>query len=66
MFQSKVQYIKRTTEILQEKFSGDVPNNLKDLCSLPGVGPKMAHLCMTTAWGILTGIGNVNQSKLNT
>ena len=25
--------------------------------SLPGVGPKMAHLCMDIAWGNITGIG---------
>ena len=24
---------------------------------LPGVGPKMAHLCMDVAWGEVTGIG---------
>lgn len=25
--------------------------------ALPGVGPKMAHLCMDVAWGNVTGIG---------
>ena len=25
--------------------------------SLPGVGPKMAHLCMDIAWNNVTGIG---------
>ena len=25
--------------------------------SLPGVGPKMAHLCMDIAWDNVTGIG---------
>lgn len=25
--------------------------------SLPGVGPKMAHLCMDIAWDSVTGIG---------
>lgn len=24
---------------------------------LPGVGPKMAHICMDTAWNLVTGIG---------
>ena len=34
--QTKVQYIKKTTNILKEKFNGDIPNTVKDLCSLPG------------------------------
>lgn len=25
--------------------------------ALPGVGPKMAHICMSTAWQQVTGIG---------
>lgn len=27
------------------------------MVSLPGVGPKMAHICMRVAWNIVTGIG---------
>ena len=27
------------------------------LTSLPGVGPKMAYICMTAAWGKVEGIG---------
>lgn len=55
-WKTKVQYIKKTTKILKENFNGDIPNNVKELCSLPGVGPKMAHLAMSCAWGIVTGI----------
>ncbi|GJQ73742.1 putative bifunctional DNA N-glycosylase with associated apurinic apyrimidinic (AP) lyase function [Trypoxylus dichotomus] len=53
----KVQYIKKTTEILKSKFNNDIPYNVEDLCKLPGVGPKMAHLCMQIAWNKVTGIG---------
>lgn len=56
-FQSKVNYIKKTTQILQDEYNGDIPDSVEKLCKLPGVGPKMAHLCMKTAWGVLTGIG---------
>jgi hypothetical protein len=56
-FQSKVNYIKKTTQILQDEYNGDIPDTVEKLCKLPGVGPKMAHLCMKTAWGVLTGIG---------
>lgn len=49
--------IKRTSEMIRDTFNGDIPNTVEDLCRLPGVGPKMAHLCMKTAWGQITGIG---------
>lgn len=56
-WKTKVQYIKRTTRILKDTYNGDIPNTIKDLCQLPGVGPKMAHLCMSCAWNEVTGIG---------
>lgn len=55
--QKKVEYIKKTTEILLKDYDGDIPNNVKDLCKLPGVGPKMAHICMNVAWNEVSGIG---------
>lgn len=56
-WKSKVKYIKRTTEMLKSDFSGDIPNTIEGLCKLPGVGPKMAHICMKVAWDTVTGIG---------
>ncbi|XP_012284165.1 endonuclease III-like protein 1 [Orussus abietinus] len=53
----KVEYIKRTAKILIEKYNSDIPETLKGLCELPGVGPKMAHICMQIAWGQVSGIG---------
>ena len=44
--------------MLREKFHDDIPETVDELCTLPGVGPKMAHLCMKSAWGKVTGIGN--------
>ena len=34
-----------------------MPDDIEDLLSLPGIGPKMAHLFMQEAWDINTGIG---------
>ncbi|XP_071444783.1 endonuclease III-like protein 1 [Hetaerina americana] len=56
-WKTKVKNIKKTTQILKDKYFGDIPATVEDLCSLPGVGPKMAHLCMNSAWGKVTGIG---------
>ncbi|XP_050734722.1 endonuclease III-like protein 1 isoform X3 [Eriocheir sinensis] len=56
-WKKKVAYIKKTCEILKRDYEGDIPSTVKEMCQLPGVGPKMAHLCMDIAWGKLTGIG---------
>jgi len=54
---NKTKYIKATAEILKEKFGGDIPDTIEGMVSLPGVGPKMAYLCMSAAWGRDEGIG---------
>ena len=46
----KAGYIKRTAEILRDQYNGDIPDTVEGLCALPGVGEKMAHLCMQAAW----------------
>ncbi|XP_066990162.1 endonuclease III-like protein 1 [Macrobrachium rosenbergii] len=56
-WKKKVVYIKKTCEILKEKYACDIPPTVEEMCKLPGVGPKMAHLCMDIGWGKLTGIG---------
>lgn len=53
----KAHYIKETAEILHNKFDDETPSTLEDLVSLPGVGPKMAHLFLHRAWGVVAGIG---------
>lgn len=55
----KAKYIKESTEIIKNKFQGDIPNSVELLCQLPGVGPKMAHICMKSAWGIVSGVGDI-------
>jgi len=55
--QNKAKYLKQTVEILMDKYDSDIPDNVKELVALPGVGPKMAHICMAVAWNKITGIG---------
>ncbi|RMZ79312.1 hypothetical protein DV737_g3442, partial [Chaetothyriales sp. CBS 132003] len=54
---NKTKYIKQTAQILRDQYDDDIPNTVEGLTSLPGVGPKMAYLCMSAAWGIDEGIG---------
>lgn len=56
-YRRKAKYIKDTTKILKEKYNSDIPDNVDDLCKLPGVGPKMAYLAMSCAWKRTVGIG---------
>ncbi|KAL9655678.1 hypothetical protein ABK040_002338 [Willaertia magna] len=56
-YKRKSTYIKKVCKILIEKYDGDIPRDVKSLQSLPGVGPKMAYLCMTSAWNETVGIG---------
>ncbi|KAI7863545.1 DNA glycosylase [Spinellus fusiger] len=53
----KAMYIKKTAEIIRDKFNGDIPNTIEDLVTLPGVGPKMGYLTLQVAWNINSGIG---------
>lgn len=45
--------------ILRDKYNSDIPDTIAGLTSLPGVGPKMAHLCMSApnGWNRVEGIG---------
>lgn len=54
---NKTKYLKQTAEILRDSWGGDIPDTIEGLVSLPGVGPKMAHLCLSSAWGRTEGIG---------
>ena len=56
-WRNKAKYIKQTCKILHEKYDNDIPDNVEELCELPGVGPKMAYLTMNIAWEKPTGIG---------
>ncbi|ROW06044.1 hypothetical protein VMCG_04480 [Cytospora schulzeri] len=54
---NKTKYLKQAAEILRDQWKGDIPDSIEGLVALPGVGPKMAHLCLSSAWGRTEGIG---------
>lgn len=56
-YKNKTKYLQNTSKILVDQYDSDIPNDVKGLIKLPGVGPKMAHICMNSAWNIVTGIG---------
>mmetsp|Transcript_13044 Transcript_13044/g.33303 ORF Transcript_13044/g.33303 Transcript_13044/m.33303 type:complete len:297 (+) Transcript_13044:263-1153(+) len=53
----KTTYIKQATQILLDKYDGDIPPSIEEMCKLPGVGPKMAYILMSVGWNRVEGIG---------
>ena len=51
-FRNKAKAIKAFSATLLEQFNGEVPDNLKDLVSLPGIGRKTANVVLTEVYGI--------------
>ncbi|OJD14187.1 hypothetical protein AJ78_05451 [Emergomyces pasteurianus Ep9510] len=54
---NKTKYIKAAAVMLRDEYNSDIPDTPEGLMRLPGVGPKMAYLCMSSAWGRDEGIG---------
>ncbi|KAL1878789.1 hypothetical protein VTK73DRAFT_7546 [Phialemonium thermophilum] len=56
---NKTKYLKQAAEILRDQHNSDIPTTIEGLMALPGVGPKMAHLCMAAenGWNRVEGIG---------
>ena len=51
-FRAKAKNIKSLSNIIAEQFDGNVPSNLEDLITLPGVGRKTANVVLGHAFGI--------------
>lgn len=55
-YRSKAKNIKACCQKLVELYGGEVPRNLDDLVSLPGVGRKTANVVLGVAYGIPSGV----------
>ncbi|MDO6578269.1 endonuclease III [Alteromonas stellipolaris] len=51
LFNSKAKNVHRLSEILVEKYNGEVPESREALEALPGVGRKTANVVLNTAFG---------------
>ena len=58
-YKTKASNIEKVTGAVLGRFGGDVPHTYKGLVSLPGVGPKIAHLMSSVAFGGGDGTGIV-------
>jgi endonuclease-3 len=55
-YKNKAKYIKQISQILVEKYGGEVPKSIEELENLPGIGRKSANMILYNAFGINEGI----------
>lgn len=55
-FRAKAKSLKFTGQKLLENFAGEVPRQMEELRTLPGVGRKTANVVLGNAFGIISGI----------
>jgi len=55
-YKNKAKYIKEISQILVEKYGGEVPKSIEELEKLPGIGRKSANMIIYNAFGINEGI----------
>jgi endonuclease-3 len=56
-YRRKAEHLQAASHLLLQRHGGDIPPDIKGLSALPGVGMKMATICMAVAHGHVTGIG---------
>lgn len=62
-YRNKAKSIKLCSQKILEDFSGEVPQNMNDLMSLPGIGRKSANVIMLEAFNIPCGIAVDTHAK---
>jgi endonuclease III len=55
-YHNKAKNIKRTNQILAEKYQNKVPKTMEELLELPGVARKTANIVLYGAYGTIAGI----------
>ncbi len=55
-YRQKAKNIKNSSIAILENFSGDVPDTMEELITLPGVGRKTANVVLSSAYNITEGI----------
>ena len=55
-YRNKARNIKKSCQLLVEKFNSQVPETMDELLKLPGVARKTANIVLSNAYGVLEGI----------
>lgn len=62
-YKTKAKNLKLASKKIVDDFNGTVPNNMKDLMSLPGIGRKSANVIMLEAFNMPQGIAIDTHAK---
>ena len=54
-FRTKARAIREASRMIVERFGGEVPRTMEELCELPGVARKTANIVLGVAYGIPAG-----------
>ena len=52
LWKAKASYLVKLSKMLCDEFNGEVPETIKDLMKLPGVGKKTANVVASTCFGV--------------
>jgi endonuclease-3 len=55
-YRNKAKNIKKSGQILVEKFNSQVPKTMNEMVELPGVARKTANIVLSNAYGVVEGI----------
>ncbi|MGQ9461033.1 MAG: endonuclease III [Candidatus Bathyarchaeaceae archaeon] len=55
-YRNKARNIKKSCQILVEKFNSQVPKSMEEMLELPGVARKTANIVLSNAYGVIEGI----------
>jgi endonuclease-3 len=55
-YRNKAKNLKKTGQLLVEKYNSQVPRTMEELVKLPGVARKTANIVLTNSYGIVSGI----------
>ncbi len=56
IYRNKAKYIKSAASQIIEKYGAEVPSNMKELLTLPGVARKTANIVLGNAYNVVEGI----------
>ena len=62
-YKTKARNIKKYSEMILEKYNGNLPNDMESLISLPGIGRKSANVIMLEAFNNPIGIAVDTHAK---
>jgi endonuclease-3 len=55
-YRNKARNIKKSSQLLVEKFNAQVPRTMNEILELPGVARKTANIVLSNAYGVIEGI----------